>query len=130
MNDLFFLINKHNIKIKSILHIGSNYCQEQTQYITLVSSDKIHWVEADPKIVYEVKKQSPSLNIYQSLITDVDDTIVNFNIANNNGLSSSILELGIHSKSHPTIVYINSKPLITTTLDSFIKNCKFRIILG
>jgi len=115
-------IHNYNIKVKGILHIGANTCQEQEEYKQLISDDKIYWVEADPLIVENVRREHPDYNIYQALMTDKDNDSVDFHISNNNGLSSSIFDFNKHKISHPSIHYTNSITLTTTTLDTFYEN--------
>ena len=92
MDNLLTIIHKYNLKINAILHIGANYCQEQNEYLNIVSNDRIFWIEANPKIVEAIKISNPDYNIYTALITDKNNLEIDFNISNNNGLSSSIFE--------------------------------------
>ena len=112
-------IHKYNIPINGILHIGANNCQEQEEYIKLTTCDKIHWVEAIPSIVDKVKKEHPGYNIYQALMTDKDNDIIDLHVSNNNALSSSIFEFDKHKINHPGIHFTNKIALTTTTLDTF-----------
>lgn len=112
-------ITKYNLKIKCILHIGANYCQEQNEYTNIVSKDKIFWIEANPKIVDDIKKSNPDYNIYSALITDKNNEEIDFNISSNNSLSSSIFEFEKHAINHPSIVMIEKIRLNTITLDTF-----------
>lgn len=54
-----------------------------------VSSSDIIWMDAN-----------------KNLVSDKDDEMVMFNIANN-GQSSSILEFGTHSSEHPDVKFID-----------------------
>lgn len=112
-------ITKYNLKIKCILHIGANYCQEQNEYTNIVSKAKIFWIEANPKIVDDIKKSNPDYNIYSALITDKNNEEIDFNISSNNSLSSSIFEFEKHAINHPSIVMIEKIRLNTITLDTF-----------
>jgi FkbM family methyltransferase len=114
------LIHEKDIPIRSILHIGANYCQEQAEYLSMANNDSIHWIEAIPKIVADVKARDPSIHIYQALLTNRDNDTKMLHIANNTGLSSSVLEFGKHSETHPSIVYVDHIKLQTTTLDTFV----------
>lgn len=114
-------IDKHSIKVNGILHIGANYCQEQDAYETLTSNDNIFWIEADPRIVNAIRKQRPSINIFNALITDKDDELVDFHISNNNGLSSSVFQFDKHLINHPTIHMVETIKLSTMKLDTFVE---------
>lgn len=113
-------IEKYKIKVSGILHVGANYCQEQKEYESITSAENIHWIEANPEIVSDIKKSHPDYNIYQALLTDKDNDIVEFYISNNQGLSSSIYEFGKHVINHPTIHFTKSIKLISSCLDTFV----------
>lgn len=113
-------IDQFNIKVNGILHVGANYIQEQDEYEKITDNENIYWIEANPEIVEDIKKNKPYINIFQGLITDKNDDLIKFNISNNNSLSSSIYEFGTHFTSHPDVTYINSIYLKTQTLDSFV----------
>ncbi len=114
------IIRSNNINVKGIIHIGANTCQEQGEYLHLTDSKNIFWIEADPSIVSRVKKETPSYQIFQELLTDKKGETINFNISSNSGLSSSIFEFDKHSITHPSIVFVNKVSLTSNTLDSFI----------
>ena len=48
-------------------------------------------------------------------------------IANNNGLSSSILELGTHKEHHPKVHYVRNQEINLMRMDSFFKNTSNKI---
>lgn len=112
-------ITKYDINVRGILHIGANYCQEKKEYEKLTSPNKIFWVEANPIIVENIKSTCPEQNIYQALITDKDDEELDFNISSNDGQSSSIYEFNKHKINHPSIHFISTIKVKTTTLDTF-----------
>jgi FkbM family methyltransferase len=62
-------------------------------------------------------------NVYQAVITDKDDAVVMFNMANNIQ-SSSVLEFGTHSKEHPWVRYVGKIKMKTITVDTFFKKNK------
>lgn len=114
------LIQKYNIKVSGILHVGAHECEELNDYLNGgVASNNIYWVEGQDVLVNKMK-QKGILNIYNALIDVVDNDDVIFNISNN-GQSSSILEFGSHSKHHPQVHYVSSHKQKTTRLDSWIE---------
>jgi len=120
------IISKYKIS-KKILHIGAHTCEERNDYIAGgFSDDKVIWIEGNQDIVNQVKSSIPSINIYESLISDKDDTEVEF-IITNNGQSSSILELDEHLKEHPYVFEIKRCLKKTITVDTFIKNNNINI---
>ena len=120
------LCDKFNIKINGILHIGAHTCEELSDYLKVgVTNDNIYWVEALEKIVTNNKQQLPNINIYQAVISDVDDEEITFNITKNDitgdSQSSSILDFGTHEKHHPQVKVIDKIKLKTSRMDTIIK---------
>jgi len=121
------LKSRFNINIKGILHIGAHNCEEFSDYISFgVNSSNIYWIEALPKLVEKNKLNNPLLNIYQALIYDEDNKEIEFNITNhdkdvNNLQSSSILEFGSHSTSHPQVKVVEKVKMKTSRMDSIIE---------
>lgn len=120
------LYDKFNIKINGILHIGAHTCEELSDYLKVgVTNDNIYWVEALEKIVTKNKQQIPNINIYQAVISDVDDEEITFNITKNehtgDSQSSSILDFGTHEKHHPQVKVIDKIKLKTSRMDTVIK---------
>ena len=54
-------------------------------------------------------------------LTDKDNETVEFNISNNEGQSSSILELQTHKTAHPEVHYVKKIKLNSIRLDSLFK---------
>jgi FkbM family methyltransferase len=120
------LRDKFNIKINGILHIGAHTCEELSDYLKVgLTNDNIYWVEALEKIVTKNKQQIPNINIYQAVISDVDDEEITFNITKNDitgdSQSSSILDFGTHEKHHPQVKVIDKIKLKTSRMDTVIK---------
>ena len=119
--DFKTLVSKYTMKIKRILHVGAHLCEERDAYNSCGIGDKdVYWIEGNGDIVQQVKTSTPSINIYHSLISDVDGTDVDF-IITNNGQSSSILELQEHHKEHPHVVEVARKRQQTCRLDTLIQ---------
>lgn len=115
------LVNRFNISIKGVLHVGAHECEEQSAYIQQkVNNDHIYWVEAMQEKVDMMKQSNPSLNIYQAVIDKEDNNDIVFNVADN-GQSSSMLEFGSHQHHHPHVKMVSKRELKTTRLDTLIK---------
>lgn len=115
------LMKKYNMKIKGILHIGAHMCEEMKAYNDNgIMENQIIWIEANPNIVKKLKKYK-NYRVINAIISDKDNKTVKFNIANN-GQSSSILELGLHKKYHPTVHYIDSFQGKTKTIKTIYKD--------
>ena len=121
------LIQKFNINITGILHIGAHKCEELSAYLQSgININNIYWIEALPELVKKNKHQNPLLNIYQAVIYDEDDKEIEFNITNcygdiNNQQSSSILDFGTHEKHHPQVKVVDKIKLKTSRMDTIIE---------
>lgn len=111
------LLNKHNIQIKGVLHIGAHMCEEKDAYTSHGIQD-IVWVEGNRTLVEKAKKEL-GISVYHALIDETEKEVV-FHIANN-GQSSSLLEFGTHAVNHSHVSYIDSITERTTTLKHFIE---------
>jgi len=107
-----------NINVNGVFHIGAHECEELSFYNRLgVKTENIIWIDAIPSKVNKAKNRGIP-NVYNALITDKNDEEIEFNISNN-CQSSSVLELGTHSKSYPWIVYVDKIKHKSITIDTF-----------
>ena len=114
------IINQYNIKIKGILHIGAHECEELEIYKKLgVNENNIIWIEAIKEKCIK-NKNNGIKNVFNYLITNSDNKITSFNIANNYQ-SSSILNLHLHKKYHPSVKMIKSINIESITINKFFK---------
>ena len=114
------ILNKFNIKIKGVLHVGAHECEELACYMNhfhLYPAD-IVWVDANPKLIEKNKEQGIP-NCFTAVLDETERS-TNFNITNN-GESSSILEFGTHATSYSNIVVVETFPVQTQTLTQFFK---------
>lgn len=115
INEILIL---NNININGAFHIGAHNCEELTFYNKLgLKNNNIIWIDAIPFKVKEAKDKNIP-NVYQGVITDVDDAEIIFNISNNIQ-SSSVLEFKTHLQSHPNVKYIDKLKLKSITIDTF-----------
>lgn len=120
--DLVSLIEKYNLNITGILHVGASVCEELDAYKKCgLTNNDIFWIEGNENVIQIVKKTLDSdIKIYNYLIDEQDDIEVLFNISNFS-MSSSLLEFGSHLHHHPGIYMVNKIKKTTTRLDTFIK---------
>jgi FkbM family methyltransferase len=117
------VLQKNNVHIVGAFHVGAHECEESNSYIELgVKPSDCVWVDAIRSKVDEAKTKGGP-NVYQAVITDKDDAVVMFNMANNIQ-SSSVLEFGTHSKEHPWVRYVGKIKMKTITVDTFFKKNK------
>jgi FkbM family methyltransferase len=127
---IFLLLKKQPIfkKISGVIHVGANEGQEREKYKRYSLS--VIWIEPIPEVFERLKsniKDYPDQKAFKYLLTDEDNREIEFKISNNNGESSSILDIGLHANIWPEIHYIKSIKLRSLTLASLIKNEKIDI---
>lgn len=108
--------------VSGVIHVGANTGQERELYEKF--GLHVVWIEPIPE-VFETLKENlrgfPNQRAIQCLITDRDDEEYQFHIANNNGESSSILDLKQHKDIWPTVTYTTAILLRSTTLASLLR---------
>ena len=100
--------------------MGANTGQEVDDYYNNGVEQTI-WIEADasliPSLIHNLQPY-PNHKVFNDCLTDVDGEEIAFHIANNDGQSSSILELGTHAVVHPEVHYVNHTTVHTRRLDT------------
>jgi hypothetical protein len=112
-------LDKNNIDISGVFHIGAHNCEEIEFYNNSLglSNQNIIWVDAINRKVIEAQNKGIP-NVYNAVITDTDDSYIGFNVTNNVA-SSSVLELGTHAQEHPDVVYVEKVYQKSLTVDTF-----------
>ena len=106
-----------------VIHVGANSGQEKELYRHY--NLKVAWVEPIPEVFAQLEvniKDFPKQKAYQYLITDQHNKEYQFNVANNFGASSSILEFKQHKDIWPNVKFEGKINLTSVTLKTFIKN--------
>ena len=130
MLDVLICMQRMGHPVESILHVGANEGQERHDYHQSGASPCIYIepVEAVFGKLQENLKDMPYHRAVQALCLDVAGEEILFNVASNDGQSSSILALGSHAEFHPSITYTNVQPIIATTIDRLIaEHCPKRV---
>ena len=100
--------------VNSVLHIGGHLAEEINKYKDI---PVVIWVEADADRCEKIKKIIPlNHKVICAVISDKESIVTFFEA--NNGMSSSVLELGTHLTAHPEVKYIDSKEVMSCTIDS------------
>lgn len=107
-----------NINLNGAFHIGAHDCEEMQFYNNLgIKREDVIWIDAISSKVNEATNRGIP-NVYNAVITDKDDEVIEFNISNN-VQSSSILEFGTHSEEHPSVIYVDKIQLNSISVDTF-----------
>jgi FkbM family methyltransferase len=108
-----------------VIHVGANAAQERNHYKNLGIKNVI-WIEADPNLFKIGKKNILNKKyigqkIYNYLVTNRNNILYYFNIANNGGNSSSLYTLNKLEKLYPGLKYVKKIKLRSKTLTKIFK---------
>ncbi len=109
--------------VKGIIHVGANTGQERDTYAR--HGLNVVWVEPNPVVfdILQVNIAGMSQQVaYRRLLAADDGVTSALHIANNNGLSSSILDLAQHCDIWPETVFVEDIVMTTTTLDRLVED--------
>lgn len=118
-NKIKYLLDKYNIVINGVIHLGAHECEEKVFYnnILKINDDNIIWIDGNQKKVEEMKEKGIK-NIYNAVIDETDREVL-FNITNNSQ-ASSILKLNHDKGYYKEINIIDSVSCKTEKLSSFL----------
>lgn len=117
------LISKYHISPRGVIHGGANSGQERDWYRESGVQNVI-WIEAIPSVFKELLENVhliPGTRCFNACLSDVDGEEVEFKITNNEGQSSSFLDMQEHIIEHPTVVVTDVFKLKTKRLDTLIE---------
>jgi FkbM family methyltransferase len=122
--------NPNNLlkKVTGVIHVGANTGQEIKLYAKYNLS--VIWIEPIPEIFEKLQKNLvdyPKQTALKCLITDQDNVEYYFHLANNNGASSSILELNLHHDIWPDITFEKTIKLYSKTLSTLLQDNQINI---
>lgn len=123
------ILEKYNINPTGVLHIGAHWGEECHDYYQN-GVERTIWVEANPECMMNLidnLRPYPDHLIFNDCISDVDGQEAVLHISNNEGQSSSILELGHHKIAHPEVHYISDIKCKTKRIDTLFQQNKLNI---
>lgn len=126
------LVRKYDIKLNDVLHIGANEGQEAEEYRRL-GAHRVFWVEAIPEVHRKLLGHLRQFHNQRGLLACVSDTTgerVTFNIASNQGQSSSMLEFGTHATEHPNVSFTGKIELETITVEDLLRKNEIELKFG
>ncbi len=118
------LLNKYNIKIKGVLHIGAHEGEEKEIYTTYfnIPEQSIVWVDGNKEKVDELK-QKGFQNVFEAVLDETERT-VEFHITDNTQ-ASSLLTLNHYAGFYNSIHIQKSIICTTKKLSTFFKEIKY-----
>ena len=117
------IVNKYNIRPEGVIHIGASTGQE-VGYYYINGIKRSIWIEAIPAVFDELVKNIANRSnaiAFNECISDEDGKEVEFHITNNEGQSSSFLELAKHKEHHPEIHVVETIKCVTKTMRTLLK---------
>ena len=105
-------INSHfhrlGLNSGAVVHVGAHEAEERELYLDLNLAPRV-WIEAQPSLATALTNRlhAPDDQILQGAAWSERGVTFDFNVSSNSQ-SSSILELGTHSKNHPDITYVKT----------------------
>jgi FkbM family methyltransferase len=104
-------------RCKGVIHVGANIGDERDEYAR--RGLDVIWIEPIPEIYAELEANLcdyPRQRAVHALITDEDGREVTLHVANNRGLSSSILPMHLISDIWPWCVYTHDVAMRSSRL--------------
>ncbi len=112
------LTKKYRFQPQGVLHVGASEGQEAGAYYQL-KVNRVVWIEAIDSVYLRLKQNIRKYPNQEAILACVSDKAekVKFNVANNGGQSSSLLEFGTHSEVHPEVKFNYQMDVNTTRID-------------
>lgn len=117
------LFRRHGIRPAGVLHVGAHEGQEAEEYNKL-GIPRVIWVEANPETFQKLNEHVGPMKGHLPMlacISDRDGQEVHFNVASNQGQSSSILPFGTHAIAHPNVRFVGKIRMVTSRLDTILE---------
>lgn len=113
--------------ITGVIHCGAHTGEEAPIYDELQIRN-VFWIEANPGLIPELTANVSRFGhaVIQALLLDRSGEVIQFNVTNLNGLSSSVLEFGTHPTFSPEIRFVDRIPLTSHTIDELACTHNFR----
>lgn len=108
-------------RCKGVIHVGANAGQERDLYAR--HGLRVVWIEALPNVFEELKTNIasyPGQIAVRGLLTAHDNETHVFHVANNNGQSSSILDLKYHKDIWPEVHFVDKIEMQSVTLPTLL----------
>ena len=121
------LINKYNMNIKGVFHIGAYTGEELELYRTIGLSNTVLFEPQKDLFRIVKNKCIATENVYNVALGNVNDQLMNMYIShtdggieNGSGASSSLLKPKKHLIEHPNVKFVKKESVAVYRLDNFI----------
>jgi FkbM family methyltransferase len=122
------LIEKYLDVKKGAIHVGAHEGQERDWYKEQGFA-RVLWFEPNTSLFERLQVNIKDYINQAAFNVGIHDSLKEgiLHISSNNGLSSSLLELGLHGKHRPDITYIKDQVIPLIRMDTFVKQEKIII---
>jgi FkbM family methyltransferase len=113
------LLERHGLRPSGVLHVGASEGQEVEMY-QAAGISKLVLIEALPDVCAKLAQNIvaiPDAYAVNACISDVPTKDTSFNVADNAGQSSSLLDFGIHRDLHPGVHFVDRITVDTIRID-------------
>lgn len=119
--NLNYLINKYNMNVKGVLHIGAHYGEEVIDYIDngIINITLFEPLHHNFKILSQrCEEFNANIKLHNvALGSHPHSTIMN--VSDNEAQSSSILNPKVHLSHHPNVKFVSSEKVAVNILDNY-----------
>jgi FkbM family methyltransferase len=108
-------------KLKGIIHVGANTGQERDDYAGYGLN--VLWIEPIPWVFDELKRAIsfyPNQRALEYLVLDKDGESMTLHVSNNEGQSSSVMDLALHQDVWPSVHFTRDIEIQSHKLDTII----------
>ena len=116
------LVDKYNMNIRGVIHVGAHLAEEAEDYFRH-GDPPVLWIEANPHVIPRIERVLGGYEnqaVVQALVYSVAGEVLDFNVTNYDGMSSSIFEFGTHPQFSPDTVFVDKLQLPTKTIDTVV----------
>jgi FkbM family methyltransferase len=109
-------------RLKGIIHVGANVGQERDYYARYGLN--VLWIEPIPWVFKDLKSaisSYPKQRALEYLVLDKDGETTTLHVSNNDGESSSVLELALHQDVWPSVQFTRDIEIRSHKLDTIIE---------
>ena len=125
---LFTNFEKYLKECRGAIHIGAHIGEERNWYIQN-GFTKVIWFEPNTSLFKRLEERVTIVRDHKAFNLGVHDTLkeTTLHISNNDGQSSSILPLKLHSFYHPEVKYVSEQLIKLVRIDNFINENRINI---
>jgi FkbM family methyltransferase len=122
MSILVKWIDKFNLPLGAVVHVGAHEGQEAKNYSDALL-EPVLWVEALPSLAERAREHLRSFEkqkVINAALWSKSGMSLKFNVSSNDGGSSSFYDFHLHSASYPDVGTSSTIELSTQTLDNLL----------